>query len=495
MRRQWLGLAVLALPVLLVTMDLTVLFLAVPSLTADLDPSANQLLWITDVYGFLIAGALIVMGALGDRLGRRRVLLAGGALFAAASVLAAVATGPEMLIVARAVQGVAGAMLLPSAMALVFGMFPEGPRRTAALGVVMGMAALGAALGPLLGGALLSLFDWRAVFVPNVPVMAALLILGPRLVPEFRNPEAGRVDLASGALSVGGVLAAVYAIKQLAQDGLAPLPVALLGAGVLLVGAFVTRQRRLESPLVDVRLFTRAPFSAAFAATTLGMFVVYGTFFFTTQYLQIVLGLSPLEAGLWGLPPVAAMMLISTAVLPRLAARVRPGFLVAGGMVVAAGGLALLTALEPASGVGLLVAAIVVVMIGVAPATTLGVNLIVGAAPPEQAGSVSGLGQAGNELGGALGIALLGSIGTAIYRDEAPAAAGDTLGAAVAAALPSEVIGAAEAAFTSGLTVVAAIAAALLAVSSLAVAALLRGVPAPEAPAREDAGAAVPVAA
>src|SRR5918998_4527336 len=191
-RRRWIGLLVLALPGLLVTMDLTVLFLAVPSLTADLAPSSTELLWITDVYGFLIAGALIASGALGDRLGRRRIMLLGGAAFAAASVLASASTSPEMLIAARGVQGVAGAALLPSMMALVFGMFGDPQQRTAALGVMMGTFALGAALGPLLGGGLLELFDWRAVFIPNVPVMVGLIALAPRCVPELRNPSAGR---------------------------------------------------------------------------------------------------------------------------------------------------------------------------------------------------------------------------------------------------------------------------------------------------------------
>ncbi|MEA2130581.1 MAG: transporter, family, multidrug resistance protein, partial [Solirubrobacteraceae bacterium] len=223
-RREWIGLAVLALPCMLVTMDLTVLFLAVPKLTAALNPSTTQLLWITDIYGFLIAGALVIMGTLGDRIGRRRVLLSGAAAFGAASLLAALSSSPEMLIAARALQGLAGATLVPSVMALVFNMFRDETQRNAAIGLITSCFAAGAALGPLLGGALLEFFGWGSVFVINVPVMALLLVLGPRLLPEFRNPGAGRIDLQSAAMSLAAILPAVYGVKEIARDGFAALP-------------------------------------------------------------------------------------------------------------------------------------------------------------------------------------------------------------------------------------------------------------------------------
>jgi DHA2 family multidrug resistance protein-like MFS transporter len=490
-RRQWIGLLVLALPGLLVTMDLTVLFLAVPSLTADLAPTSTQLLWITDVYGFLIAGALIVAGALGDRLGRRRIMLLGGAGFAAASVLASAAGSPEALIAARALQGVAGAALLPSMMALVFGMFPEPKERTAAMGVMMSTFALGAALGPLLGGGLLELFGWRAVFVPNVPVMLGLLVLAPRYVPEFRNPAAGRVDLRSAALSVAGLLGVVYAVKHGARHGVSATDAALIAGGLASLVLFVRRQLALADPLVDVRLFARPAFRTAMAATTIGMFVIYGTFFFTAQHLQLVAGLSALEAGLWGLPPVAVMMVVAGGVVPRLATRVRPAHLVAGGMLVACAGLLLLAGLQPDSPVAQLVVAVTLIVAGLAPTTTMGVNLIVGAAPPEQAGTVSGLGQAGNELGGALGIALLGTVGTAVYRGDmhgvASGASGDTLSGAVSLTgrLPAGVLDAATNAFAHGMHVAAAIAVVLLAVTAALVAVTLRTLPAADAPSAE----------
>jgi DHA2 family multidrug resistance protein-like MFS transporter len=482
--RPWIALLILALPGLLVTMDLTVLFLAVPDITADLAPSSTELLWITDIYGFLIAGALIVFGVLGDRLGRRRVMIAGGAGFAAASLLASAASTPEMLIAARALQGVAGAALLPSMMALAFGMFPDPKQRTAALGVLMSTFALGAALGPLLGGGLLEAFDWRSVFLPNAPVMLVMIALAPRLLPAFRNPAAGRVDLLSGALSVAGVLAVVFGLKHAARHGFAAVDAGCVAAGLLALAAFARRQRALADPLVDVGLFRRPAFSTALLATTVGMFVTYGTFFFTAQQLQLVAGLSPFEAGLWGLPPVVAMMLVSGGVLPRLATRVRPAALVSGGMVVAACGLLVLTGLDAGSPVLQLVAGVVLMVVGLAPTTTMGVNLIVGAAPPEQAGAVSGLGQAANELGGALGIALLGSIGTAVYRGDmygvAGGAAGDTLGGALrnAGELSSGVLDTASSAFVHGMRVSAIVAVVLLAATSALVAIVLRGLPA-----------------
>jgi DHA2 family multidrug resistance protein-like MFS transporter len=491
-RKEWLALLVLALPCLLVTMDLTVLFLAVPTLTEDLAPSSTQLLWITDIYGFLIAGSLIVAGALGDRIGRRRVLLAGGAGFAVASVLAAAAQSPDMLIAARALQGVSGAALLPSTMALVYAMFTDDKQRTAAMGAIMGCFALGAALGPLLGGSLLEIFDWRAVFAPNVPVMALLLVVGSRVLPEFRNPQAGRVDVASAVTSVLGILSAVYAVKNVAVDGFEPLTAVCLVAGVALVGAFVIRQRHIANPLVDVRLFARAPFTGAVGASALGMFVTYGTFFFTSQFLQLVAGLSPLESGLWGLPPVVAMMVLSGGVVPRLAATIRPASLVAGGLVIAAVGLGLLTQVDASAGPISIVTALVVVVAGLAPLTAVGTNLIISAAPPEQAGAVSGLGQAGNELGGALGIAVLGSVGTAIYRADVADAVGsgvgstaadaarDTLGGAVSVTgqLPAELLDAAATAFTHGMHVAAGIAAALMVATAAMAAIALRRLPA-----------------
>ena len=491
-RRAWIGLAVLAVPCMLVTMDLTVLFLALPKLVADLQPSATQQLWITDIYGFLIAGALILMGSLGDRFGRRKVLVIGAGAFGTASLLAALSQSPEQLIVARAIQGIAGATLVPSTMSLVFAMFPDERKRTAALGVIMSCFIGGAAAGPLIGGALLQAFDWNAVFLINVPVAALLPILAPRFLPEFKNPEAGRVDIASAVLLLAAILPTIYGIKQAATHGADASSLLATAAGIAVGFAFVARQRRLAEPLLDVSLFRTRAFSTALGSNVLGAFVMYGIFFFTSQYFQLVLGFSPLESGLWSLPGLLAMMVVSSAILPRLAVRIRPGYLVAGGMTICAVGFVLLTQLDANDGLALLVIASTIASIGIAPASTLGTNLIVGSAPPESAGAASGVAQTGNELGGALGIALLGTLGTTIYRDEiakaiphdapatAAASAHDTLGGAVAVAgqLPPGLIEAAHSAFASGLHAAAAVCAIAMIAAAAITARFLRHVPA-----------------
>src|SRR6266850_178764 len=216
-RREWVGLGVLALPCMLISMDLTVLNLAVPHLSADLRPSSSQLLWIVDIYGFLIAGSLITMGRLGDRIGRRRLLLIGAAAFGVASVIAAFAVSAEMLIAARALLGLAAATLAPSTLSLLRNMFLDPRERTFAVGVWIASFSAGGAIGPLLGGLLLEYFWWGSVFLLNMPVMTLLLVLGPILLPEFRNPNAGRIDIGSAALSLAGVLAIIYGIKRIAE--------------------------------------------------------------------------------------------------------------------------------------------------------------------------------------------------------------------------------------------------------------------------------------
>jgi DHA2 family multidrug resistance protein-like MFS transporter len=464
-------------------MDLTVLFLAVPKLSAALRPTATQLLWITDVYGFLIAGSLVLMGSLGDRVGRRRVLLIGAAAFGAASLLAAVSSSPEMLIAARALQGLAGATLVPSIMALAFSLFADERQRAAAIGALMGCFALGAAVGPLLGGVLLHFFGWGSVFVPNVPVMALLLVLGPRVLPESRNPAAGRIDLSSAALSLLGILAVVYAIKQSAQNGIELAPTAVGVVGLALLAVFVRRQGRIAEPLLDIAMLRGRTFSTALSANVVSAFVMYGIFFFTSQYLQLVADLSPLKAGLFSLPPVAALM-VGSALVPKLVVRIRPGYLVAGGLAVCAAGFLLLIGVGAHGSLGLLVAALVVIHVGIAPGTALGTNLIVGVVAPHQSGAASGVAQTGNELGGALGIALLGALGTALYRHglaghAAPAAAHNTLGGAVGLGhrLAPQILHAADLAFMHGLHVVAATCAVLLTGMALATAVLLRHVP------------------
>ena len=300
--REWIGLAVLTLAALVYAMDLTVLNLAVPRISAELQPSSAQLLWIIDIYGFLIAGLLITMGTLGDRIGRRKLLLGGAAGFALASLLAAFSTSSEMLIASRAVMGIAGATIAPSTLSLIFTMFLDPKQRSTAIGFWIAAYSAGGAIGPVLGGILLEFFWWGSVFLIGVPVMGLLLILGPRTLPEYKDPNAGRLHLRSAAMSLLAILGVVYGLKEIAQDGVAPVPVLAIAAGLLLGILFVRTQLRLESPIIDVRLFRIRAFSASLGTYLLGIFVVVGYFLFIAQYLQLVLGLSPIEAALWSLP-------------------------------------------------------------------------------------------------------------------------------------------------------------------------------------------------
>ena len=499
--REWIGLGVLTLAALVYAMDLTVLNLAVPRISAELQPTSAQLLWIIDIYGFLVAGLLITMGTLGDRIGRRKLLLGGAAGFALASLLAAFSTSPEMLIASRAVMGIAGATVAPSTLSLIFTMFLDPKQRSTAIGFWIAAYSAGGAIGPVLGGVLLEFFWWGSVFLIGVPVMGLLVILGPRTLPEYRDPEARRLDLTSAALSLLAILAVVYGLKEIAQDGIAAVPIGAIVAGVLLGIAFVRRQMRLASPIIDVRLFRIRAFTASLVTYLLGIFVVVGYFLFIAQYLQLVLGLSPIEAAVWSLPSAVGFV-VGSMVAPRIIHRFRPSTIMGSGMVVAAIGTAVLLGLGLDAGTGLLLIAVasVVISLGLAPVITLATELIVGSAPPEQAGAATGMSETSGELGGALGIAILGSIGTAVYRtgvaDSLPAdipaevadAARDTLGGAleIAATLPdaldAALVSAAQTAFIDAIHFVAAVAVVLAVMTAIIAAAALRTVPARSEP-------------
>jgi DHA2 family multidrug resistance protein-like MFS transporter len=490
-RREWIGLGVIALPCAVYSMDLTVLNLALPALSEDLEPSSSQLLWIVDIYGFLVAGLLITMGTLGDRIGRRRLLLIGAAAFGAGSVLAALSTSAEMLIAARALLGVAGATLAPSTLSLIRNMFADPQERTFAIGVWITSFSGGAAIGPLVGGLLLERFSWGSVFLIAVPVMALLLAVGPRLLPEYRDPEAGRLDLISAAASLVAVLAVIYGLKQIAQDGVGWTAAAAIAGGLAVGVAFVRRQGRLADPLIDLRLFRVPAFSGALTANTLGFFVNFGIAVFIAQYLQLVLGLSPLEAGLWTVP-WAAGFIVGSMLTPVIVKRISPASAIAGGLVLAAFGFGLLAQVSGDSSLPTLVTGSVVLALGLAPVFTLAADLMVGAAPPERAGAAAGISETSSEFGGALGIAVLGVVGTALYRgevadavpagvpSEAAEAARDSLGGAVAAEdglaepLAGALVDTASDAFTQALQLAATLSAAVLIATAAVAWALLR---------------------
>ncbi|MFF1506886.1 MFS transporter [Streptomyces sp. NPDC058326] len=503
-RREWLGLAVLALPTLLVAMDMTVLHLAVPALTDELRPSTTQLLWAVDVYGFLVAGLLITMGSIGDRIGRRKLLLIGAAAFGVASVLASMAGSAETLIAARALLGVAGATLMPSTLSLIRTLFQDPAQRAAAIGVWAMCFALGSMAGPLIGGALLEYFWWGSVFLVAVPVMVLLLVAGPLLLPEHRDAKAGRVDLLSAALSLTATLAVIYGLKDAAESGIGWQPAAFLAGGLVMGCLFVYRQRILADPMLDLRLFGNRTLSSALVMLTLVTVLMAGSQLFIMQYLQLVHGLSPLQAGLWSIPTNVGVM-IGSIFGPMLLKAVKLSRLLAMAMGILTLGLLLLALVDGASDLGLVVTASAVIGLGLGPMVALGTDLIVGAAPADRAGAASAVSETGTELGAALGIALLGSVGFAVYRSaldgtlpagltpEQAATAEETLGGAVAlagelpAGLGTQLLEAARAAFVDGIQTTAltgAVIAALLAVVSLV---MLRDAT-PPAPEHEPAG-------
>lgn len=492
--RHWVGLAVLALPTVLIALDLTVLYMALPRLGADLGASNTQMLWITDIYGFMVAGLLITMGTLGDRIGRRRLLLVGAAAFGTASVIAAYSTSAEMLIATRALLGIAGATLMPSTLSLIGTMFTAAKQRALAIGIWGMSFSLGTAIGPVVGGLVLERFWWGSVFLLGVPVMVLLLVTGPKLLPEYRAPQAGRVDIASVVLSLGAILPVVYGIKELAKGQvLTPEVAVITAAGVVVGWLFVRRQERLADPLLDLRMFRNRRFSGAVASLTMAAITLSAVMLFFTQYLQLVEGMTPLRAGLWFLPMAAAFVVTSIAA-PLLARMVRPAYVIACGLAVAVVGLAMLTQLHAESGLLVLVVGSTVFAVGVVPLLALGTDIVVSSAPPERAGSAAATSEMGSEFGMAMGIATLGAVGAAVYSsgvvDTIPAAisAADTANAsdsfanafAVAdelpAALGDALIAAARDAFTTGFNVVAVISAILLTMIAVLVMAVLRDV-------------------
>ena len=413
-RREWIGFAVLALPLLLVSMDVSVLYFAVPFISQDLAPSATQQLWIFDIYGFVLSGLLLTFGSLGDRIGRRKLLLIGAVGFSLASLVAAYAQSAEMLIAARAVLGIAGATLMPSTLGLVRNMFHDAGQRAKAIAIWTAVMTGGVALGPVLSGLLLEHFWWGSVFLINLPAMVLLLVLGPILLSEHRVADPGRFDLVSSALSLATVLPVIYGIKEWAADGFAGKYLGGIVFGVLVGMIFLVRQRRIAHPMLDLALFRGRQFGGSVAVNTIAMFALVGNAVFMTQFLQSVLGMTPFTAALWSLAP-SVLVGGAAPLAPALGQRFDRAYVMAGGFLAAAVGFGLITRVTPHSplilllvGAGLLAAGLVVVM-------TLVTEIAMGAMDPARAGSASAVLETGSEFGGALGIAILGSVGAAVY--------------------------------------------------------------------------------
>ncbi|WP_330264287.1 MFS transporter [Streptomyces griseorubiginosus] len=480
-RREWTALAVLMLPLLLVSMDVSVLYFAIPAISADLEPSGTQQLWIFDIYAFVLAGLLMTMGSLGDRIGRRRLLLIGAVAFSAASLAAAYANSAEMLIAARAVLGIGGATLMPSTMALIRTMFTDPGQRAKAIGIWSGMMTAGIALGSVMSGVLVEYFWWGSVFLVNLPAMALLLVLGPILLPESRDPAPGRFDWPSVPLSMAAVLPVVYGLKEIPSDGWNVRYVLSITVGLLFAALFVHRQRSTANPMISPALFRAHGFAPAVVLNLVSAFAMMGSAVFTTQYLQSVLGKSALEAALWALLPSVPIGLVAPVTTALVQKGVNRAYVVTAGFAIAACGYGLL-ALAGTDSMWLVLTACGVLASGIVMVISQMTDLALGAAPAERAGSASSLLETGTEFGGALGMAVLGSIGTAVYRHEmpgsAPDAARETLGGTLAVAdrFPGLATTAREA-FTSGMQG-AAIAGAVLLVGAAVLAALtLRRVP------------------
>ena len=471
--RRWWALVGFGIAVLLVSLDNAILALAVPSLAESLSPSPAELLWIGDIYSFVLAGLLITMGSLGDRFGRKRMLVWGSVAFAIMSVVAAYSPTPEMLILSRALLGVAGATLMPSTLSLIRNTFPDPKERTFAIGVWSAMAAFGSGGGPVLGGFLLEHFWWGSVFLVNVPIIIVMLAIGLPAWRESKDPNAGPVDVLSIVLSLAGMLAMVWAIKEIAFQGLGYLT----GWGVLFLGlaglfAFVKRQNSLEKPMINMSLFRNPAFSGAIASQLISIFSFIGATFFLAQLFQMVLGYSPMEAAIRLLPCQIAA-LIAGPLAARFIGLWGRRVVIGTGILLGAVGLfgAAFT-----RGEGLILISISLALIGFAVglALTATADSILSAAPPEHAGAASAVGETAYELGTALGIAILGTLlGTWYYLNVSvpesltaaqKAQASESLPEAievsrqVSPAVGNELLASAQSAFSSGMVMVCVVA-------------------------------------
>lgn len=491
--RTWVGLAVLVLPMLLIAIDGMVLIFALADITAELEPSGAQQLWMLDIYALMLAGLLITMSSLGDRFGRRKVLLIGAVVFAIASIMGALSTQPEMLIAARALLGVSGAAIMPGTLSLIRNMFLDRDQRRTAMAVWAAMGALGAAAGPILGGWIIEVFTWHAAFLMNIPVMVLLLALAPLLVPESKNPNPGRIDIPSILLSLAGMISFVYGVKAFAGSKETGPAVLTFFGGLALLAVFVIRQLRMPIPVINVRLFRVRAFTGAVVTDLLAVFSLVGAMFALTQFLQLVAGLSVIQSALWMLPQ-AAVSAVAGFIAAALVKRIPTSRIVAAGVLITACGFALLFTLTPDTQPWVIAAALCLVGLGAGVGMTLTNDLIMSSVRPEQSGQAAAISETAYELGTAFGVAILGSLLLGIYRtglaDTAPAGlpdsvlepAKETLAAALlyAQELPGDIGAALSAAatdsFTTALAWTGGIAALILLAVAIFAGVMLRGV-------------------
>ncbi|MEU5880195.1 MFS transporter [Spirillospora sp. NPDC047279] len=418
--RRWAGLAVLSASLLLVVMDITVLNVALPDISADLRPDSVGLLWMVDVYSLVVAGLLVTAASLGDRWGRKRMLLAGFGVFGAASAAVLVADSTAQVIAIRALLGIGGAMIMPSTLSMIRNLFTDPRERATALGVWATMAALGGALGPIVGGALLQHFSWHSAFLVNVPVMVVAIVAGIFLLPESRNPRPGRWDALGTALSIVGMVALVYSIKHFGKEGLTDTaaPVSAVIA-VVSLGWFLRRCLRRPDPILEIRLFRRPTFSAGVITALLVSIAMAATMLLMAQWMQLVQGYSPFETGLRLLPEAIAAGIVSP-LAPALAARIGARVVLAGGLAVSGLGYLVLFLGPRPLGYGTVALSLVLVGIGLG-SLAIASAVIMAGAPAEKSGSAAAIEETSYELGGTLGVAVLGSVAAAVYRADLPA--------------------------------------------------------------------------
>ncbi|MEY8210278.1 MFS transporter [Corynebacterium sp. MNWGS58] len=465
---RWFALATLVGPVLLLSIDMSVISIAVPAISAGLGPTSAQMLWIIDIYSFLLAGLLILAGSLGDRFGRKRMLMIGAPAFGLASLATAFAPNPELLILARAALGASAATLMPSTLGLIRTIFDNAHERRLAIAVWAAAFGGGGALGPVLGGLLLEHFWWGSVFLINAPVMALFLPAAWYLLPESRDPNPQKFDYPSAALSIAGLLPVVYALKTLIKQPSVASVVALV-AGITFIALFLRRQRRIANPMIDLELFARPGFAAAITVNMLATLALLGLTFFYPQYLMLVKGHSSMSAGLWMLPLALATM-AGTFVSPSVAKRVSIRKVITIGSVITAFGFGLASFLDTGSAMLLVVVAAAAVGFGIGFSETLTNEVVLSTAPPARASAASAISETGYEFGGAMGTALLGTLGLGVYARNLHAdehglegaqavSARDTLGGAheIAASLPADqarqLIDAANDAYLTGMNV------------------------------------------
>ncbi|MBO0793855.1 MAG: MFS transporter [Ktedonobacteraceae bacterium] len=492
--KAWIGLAVLGMTSLVVAIDLFVMLLALPRISQDLHTSSTQLLWITDMYGFLLAGFMITMGTLGDHIGRRKVLLIGSAAFGAISLLVAFSQSAEMLIFARALLGVAGAMIAPAALSLIRHMFADPKENARAISIWLSCLISGSIVGPLVGGILLEHFWWGSVFLVGVPVMIIVLLLGKWLLPEYKNPHAARLHFPSVFLSLLAILPLMYGMKEVAAHGWQVVPIIALLIGAVCSVWFVYQQRKLTDPLVDITLFRKPAFTIMLIAMLMNTMFPGGVMVLSTQYLQLVAELSPLQAGLW-LIPVMLASIVGFQASPSLARLIRPAYLIALGLVCSIIGLLILCLTNVGSGFAALLIGFALFNLGSGPLVTLGTGIVIGSVAPQKAGAAAAISQTGNEFGFALGVAVVGSIGTFVYRlqtstlphglsADATTAVRETLATAVATAstlpgkLGGDILFLARNAFVQEYHTVALLSAVALAIMTVLIVIKLKNLPA-----------------